>query len=139
MIQITDKISLDERELHEEFVRSSGPGGQNVNKVSTAVQLRFDAAASPSLDEEVRRRLIRLAGRRATREGVIVIDARRHRSREQNRQDALERLAALIRQAADIPRPRKPTAPTFASRRRRLDAKRRRSQAKQLRRDVGDE
>ncbi len=133
MIRVNDKISLDDSELHEEFVRASGPGGQNVNKVSTAVQLRFDAAGSPNLPPEVRDRLLRLAGKKATTEGVIVIDARRHRTRERNRQDAVDRLIALVAKAADIPRPRKATRPTAASRARRLESKRRRSRLKQLR------
>ncbi|HOD82043.1 MAG: Peptidyl-tRNA hydrolase ArfB [Planctomycetes bacterium ADurb.Bin126] len=133
MIRVNDKISLDDSELHEEFVRASGPGGQNVNKVSTAVQLRFDAAGSPNLPPEVRDRLLRLAGKKATTEGVIVIDARRHRTRERNRQDAVDRLIALVAKAADIPRPRKATRPTAASRARRLESKRRRSRLKRLR------
>ena len=134
MIRITSKIAIDEGEIHEDFVRASGPGGQNVNKVSSAVQLRFDVAHSPSLPEEVRRRLTRLAGRRMTRDGVLIIEARRHRNQEQNRQDARERLVQLVRQAARPPVPRRTTKPTRASRERRLKAKRHRSQAKQRRR-----
>ena len=107
MISITDTIVLDDSELRFSFVRASGPGGQNVNKVATAVQLHFDAARSPSLPGDVRRRLLRLAGRRLTVEGQIVIDARRYRSQEQNRQDALARLATLIRQAAVAPKARR--------------------------------
>src|SRR5512135_1592452 len=99
MIEVTSTIHIDENELHFDFVRSSGPGGQNVNKVSTAVQLRFDAAHSPSLQEEVRQRLMRLAGNRLTSEGVLVIEAHRFRTQEQNRQDAVQRLTLLIRQA----------------------------------------
>src|SRR5215475_8282816 len=112
MIRITDDISLDEREIEESFVRSSGPGGQNVNKLSTAVQLRFDVRRSPSLPDDVRARLERLAGKRLTREGVIVIIAQRHRTQERNRQDALDRLIELVRAAAVRPVPRRPTKPT---------------------------
>ena len=135
-IVVTDRIRIPEKEIEEHFVRASGPGGQNVNRVATAVQLRFDAASSPSLPEEVRRRLMRMAGSRLTREGVVVIEARRHRTQEQNRKDALERLKALIRKAAERPRPRKPTRPTRASRRRRLEAKTRKGRLKRLRRPV---
>ena len=133
MIQVTDTIILDDSELSFEFVRASGPGGQNVNKVATAVQLRFDAAASPALPESVRQRLLRLAGRRATDEGVIVIDARRHRTQERNRQDAVERLVELIRAAAARPKKRRPTRPTAASRRRRVDDKKKRGAVKRNR------
>jgi ribosome-associated protein len=103
MIRVTDAIALDEREVEESFLRASGPGGQNVNRLETAVQLRFDAARSPSLPEAVRARLMRLAGRRLTRAGVLVITARRHRTQERNRAEALERLVALIREAAGPP------------------------------------
>lgn len=140
MIQITPDIAIDEREIREEFVRASGPGGQNVNKVATAVQLRFDAANSPSLGDDVRRRLRRLAGRRMTADGVLVIDARRYRTQERNRRDALDRLIALIRKAAERPKPRKKTKPTRASIEKRLAAKRRRGETKRLRRPVrGDD
>src|SRR5207342_3612528 len=115
MLEITPNLSIPDDELVERFVRSSGPGGQNVNKVATAVQLRFDAARSPSLPEGVRARLLRLAGRRATREGVIVIDAQRFRTQERNRADALERLLELVRQATVVPKPRRRTKPTRAS------------------------
>src|SRR5690606_33653853 len=128
-----------EEEIEESFIRASGPGGQNVNKLSSAVQLRFDAARSPSLPEPVRQRLLRLAGRRATREGVIVITAQNHRFREMNRAEALERLCALIRQAAAAPAPRIATRPTAGSRERRLAAKRRRSEIKGGRRGGGEE
>jgi ribosome-associated protein len=120
-------------EIEERFVRASGPGGQKVQKVATAVELRFDAARSPSLPEAVRARLLRLAGRRATREGVIVIDAQRFRTQERNRADALERLVTLIRHALVAPKPRRATQPTRASRERRLDTKRRRADTKRLR------
>lgn len=136
MIRITNSISLDENEIEEQFIRSSGPGGQNVNKVATAVQLRFDVAHSPSLPSPVRERLKRLAGRRVTGDGVLVIDARRFRTRERNRRDALERLVALVRRAAIAPTPRKITRPTTASRRRRLEAKQRRGALKRSRRRV---
>jgi len=133
MIRITDHIVLDESELVESFIRASGPGGQNVNKLSTAVQLRFDVRHSPSLTDEVRARLERLAGRRLTRDGVLVITAQNHRTQERNRADALERLTELIRQAAVRPVPRRPTRPTKASRRRRVDDKKRRGSIKALR------
>jgi len=133
MIRITPAIALDESEISERFVRASGPGGQNVNKVASAVQLRFDARHSPSLSDGVRERLMRLAGRRLTLEGVLVITAQRHRTQEANRRDALERLIDLIRRAAEPPVPRKPTKPTRASRRRRIDAKTRRGALKRLR------
>jgi ribosome-associated protein len=138
MISITQTISIDEREIQERFVLASGPGGQNVNKVATAVQLRFDVAGSPSLPEEVRTRLTRLAGRRMTDEGVLLIDARRFRTQERNRQDARERLFTLIRRAAEPPKPRKKTRPTLASRARRLESKRQRGETKRRRRSVNE-
>ena len=134
MIPVTAQISLDERELAETFVRASGPGGQNINKLATAVQLRFDARHSPSLPPEVRARLERLAGSRLTRDGVVVIIAQRHRTQGRNRQDALDRLIDLIRQAAVAPIKRRPTRPTKGSRERRIEGKKRRSGIKHLRR-----
>lgn len=133
MLDVTPAIQIADDELVEEFVRASGPGGQKVNKTSSAVQLRFDAARSPSLPEAVRFRLLALAGRRVTDAGEIVIVAQRYRSQEQNREDARDRLAALIRRAAEPPRPRKPTRPTQGAKRRRLDAKRQRSAIKRQR------
>lgn len=134
MIRVTDTISLNESEVLMEFIQASGPGGQNVNKVATAARLRFDARGSPSLPEEVRQRLIRLAGRRMTEDGILIIEASRYRTQEQNRADALERLVALVRQAAHRPRPRRPTRPTLASQRRRLEQKKQRGAVKRLRR-----
>jgi ribosome-associated protein len=133
MIHVTSSISIDERELEERFIRASGPGGQNVNKLSTAVQLRFDVRHSPSLPAGVRARLERLAGSRLTRDGVLVITAQRHRTQERNRQDALDRLIELIRRAAVPPVPRRPTRPTAGSRERRLQLKKQRSNIKGLR------
>ncbi len=134
MIRITNHIAVDEREIAESFVRASGPGGQNVNKLATAVQLRFDVRHSPSLPNDVRARLERLAGSRLTRDGVLVIAAQRHRTQARNREDALSRLVALIRQAAVAPVKRRPTKPTMASRERRIESKKRRAGIKRLRR-----
>jgi ribosome-associated protein len=138
MIRINPDISIQEDELVIEFIRSSGPGGQNVNKVSTAAQLRFDVAKSPSLPEHVKRRLSQLAGSKLTRQGIIVIDAHRHRTQARNREDAIERLAELIRQAAHVPKRRRSSKPTAASKRRRLDTKRRRSETKKSRSQFED-
>ncbi len=130
MIPVTNTIAIDEAELTESFIRSSGPGGQNVNKVSTAVQLRFDVRHSPSLPEGMKPRLEKLAGSRLTLDGEIVIHAQRFRTLERNRADALERLLDLIRRAAETPKPRRPTRPTLAAKRERLAAKTRRSETK---------
>jgi len=138
-ITITDAISIAEDELQESFVLASGPGGQNVNKVSSAVQLRFDVAHSPSLGDEVRARLSQLAGQRLTKDGVIVISARSHRSQERNRADARARLVELIRRAATPPKPRRATKPTRASKERRLDSKIRRAKLKRHRGPVRDD
>ncbi len=134
MIEITPGIALDPREITESFIRSPGPGGQNVNKVATAVQLRFDLRGSPSLPAAVRARAEGLAGRRLTKDGVLVITAARFRSQERNREDALARLVALLREAAQRPTPRRPTRPGLGVKRRRLDDKTRRGAVKKLRR-----
>jgi len=133
MIRVTDHISIDEDELQESFVRSSGPGGQNVNKLSTAVQLRFDVRRSPSLPNDVAIRLMRLAGKRMTKDGVLVIIAQSHRTQERNREDARERLFALIREAAVKPIPRRATKPTKASKLKRVEGKKIRSNIKKMR------
>ena len=129
-IFVNDRISLADDEVSEQFVRSPGPGGQNVNKLATAVQLRFDARGSKSLSDDVRERLLEVAGARATKHGEIVISAHRFRTRERNREDALERLVALVREAAVVAKPRQATRPSRAAKRRRVEDKRRRSQVK---------
>ncbi|HME28462.1 MAG TPA: alternative ribosome rescue aminoacyl-tRNA hydrolase ArfB [Pseudolabrys sp.] len=134
MIRITDTISIDQSELSESFVRASGPGGQKVNKVSSAVQLRFDARHSRSLPKDVALRLMRLAGKRLTKEGIVVIIAQQHRTQERNREDARNRLFTMIQQAAVRPTPRRPTKVPKAQRRERLEAKKHRSGIKSLRR-----
>ncbi len=134
MIQVTRTIALADDEIRLNFVRASGPGGQNVNKVSTAVELRFNAAGSPAFSDETRERLMKLAGRRLTREGEIVLFADRFRTQERNRQDAIDRLVELIRRAAHRPAIRKATKPTLASKKRRLDAKKQRGKIKAMRR-----
>ena len=133
MPRITRNIVIPDDEISLEFVRASGPGGQNVNKVSTAVQLRFDAAGTESLDPEVKARLLKIAGNRATDEGVVIIEAKRFRSQEKNRKDAIDRLTEMVRKAAVKPTPRRKTRPTAASREKRLSQKKRRSEVKRLR------
>ena len=134
MIQITPAISIDESEIETSYVQASGPGGQNVNKVATAVQLRFDAAHSPSLPDDVRQRLIKLAGKRVNKDGILVIDARQYRTQERNKEDALQRLTDLIRKAAKKPKHRRKTKPSREAKMRRLEAKKQHSQIKRLRR-----
>ncbi len=134
MIRITSVISIPDRELEFEYLRASGPGGQNVNKVATAVQLRFDVFRSASLPEDVRRRLIRLAGKRISKDGILLIQGRRFRTQEQNRADTVERLRELIARAAVAPKRRTPTRPTKGSRERRLQTKRRIAERKSFRR-----
>ncbi len=139
MIEVTDGVTLDESELDFQFVRSGGPGGQNVNKVATCVQLRFNVASSPSLPQHVRERLIRLAGKRVSQEGVLILTGRRFRTQERNRQDVVDRLVAMIRQAAAPVRARRPTRPSAASKRRRLEQKRRQATRKRERQTIADE
>ena len=136
MIQITSTIAIGDEEIEESFVRSPGPGGQNVNKVASAVQLRFDVARNATLPPEVKARLVRLAGSRITREGVLILTAHEHRSQDRNRQDALAKLIDLIRRATIVPAKRYKTKPSFGARQRRLESKGRRSKIKKLRRDT---
>ena len=136
MLRITRTIVIDDNEIQFEFIRASGPGGQHVNRAATAVQLRFDAANSPSLPADVRERLIRLAGSRVTEEGTIIVTARRFRSQERNRQDAIDRLVALVREAAEQPKLRRKTKPTHTAKQRRLTSKRLRGEKKHLRRRI---
>ena len=139
MIPVTSTIAIQEHELQFEFIRASGPGGQNVNKVSSAVQLRFDVRSSPSLPLEVKQRLAGIAGRKLTEDGVLIIQARRHRTQQANREDAVARLVALIKEAARPPKSRRKTKPTRASREQRLKEKSQRSKLKRLRQDRPDE
>jgi ribosome-associated protein len=133
MIEISSAVALSEDEIQIDFIRASGPGGQNVNKVSSAAQLRFDILSSPSLEPEVKERLRRIAGSRVTDDGILIIEARRYRTQEQNRFDAIQRLVALVQKALEKPKPRHKTRPTLASRQKRLQAKRQRGETKRLR------
>jgi ribosome-associated protein len=139
MLEITPALSIDERELQIDFIRASGPGGQNVNKVATAVQLRFDVRGSTSLSEEIKARLTRLGGSRMTVDGVLVLEAKRHRTQEQNREDAIGRFIELVRRATEKPKPRKRTRPTLASKEQRLKSKKKRADVKRTRRAGLDE
>ena len=137
MIQITDTFALNENEIQLEFIKATGPGGQNVNKVSSAVQLRFDAAGSSAISDEIYERLKKIAGRRMTTTGMLMIKANRFRSQEQNRQDAVNRLVLMIQRAMETPKQRRPTKPSAASRQRRLATKRHRGEIKRRRKKIG--
>lgn len=141
MIQVSPTLAIDEREIQEDFIRAEGPGGQNVNKVSTVVQLRFDVLRSPSLPERVRQRLLTIAGSRLTKDGVLIITARRFRTQVQNREDALKQLIDLLRRAEIRPKPHLKTKPTLASKRKRVEDKQHQGAKKRLRRSkiVGEE
>lgn len=133
MIEITSSLKINERELTFDYIRAAGPGGQNVNKVATAVQLRFDMWGNDSLSIDVKARLVKLAGKRITGEGVLIIEARRHRTQEQNRADAIQRFIALVRKSLEAPKPRRKTRPTAGSREKRLQSKKKRSEVKRIR------
>jgi len=137
MIKITPSIKINDEEIELNFIRSPGPGGQNVNKVSSAVQLRFNVQGSPSIPQDVKPRLIKLAGKRLSSEGVLIIEARQYRSQDRNRQAALERLVRLVQQACVPPKPRHKTRPSHAAILRRLETKRKRSEIKRMRHDAG--
>lgn len=135
MLEITPSLHIDERELEFDYIRASGPGGQNVNKVATAVQLRFDVVNSPSLASDAKGRLIRLAGKRVNADGVLLIESRRFRTQEANREDAIRKFAELLRRSLLPPKPRQKTKPTAASREKRLQEKKRKGENKKIRRD----
>ena len=136
MIEITPSVKIDDSEIQLEFIRAAGPGGQNVNKVATAVQLRFDVRNSPSLTTAVKARLIKLAGSRVTEDGILIIEAKRHRSQEQNRLDGIQRLVTLIQKALEVPKARKATRPSIRAKAARVDAKKKRGQIKRIRRQA---